>query len=91
MQEVLSKPEDTSKPLREQVFFVLHLVDFHESWEPRFVVEESRMAWREIDGQFIGEGTGTDALPTLEGARTRYEARRLALVNRGFVLSDMDF
>ena len=91
MQEVLSKPEDSSKPLHEQIFFVLHLVDLHESWLPRFTVEESRLAWSEIDGQFMGEGTATDTLPTLEEARTRYEARRHALVNKGFVLSDMDF
>jgi hypothetical protein len=32
----------------------------------------------------------SERLPTLEEAKERYEARRLALFQRGFIHSDMD-
>ena len=91
MQEVLSKPEVSNKPLHEQVFFSLHLVDLHESWKPLFKVVESRFAWSEIDGRFMGDRIATETLAALEQARKRYEDRRLDLVHEGFVLSDLDF
>jgi hypothetical protein len=33
----------------------------------------------------------TEVYPTLEKTKERYEARRLELVKKGFVQSDMDF
>jgi hypothetical protein len=92
MEEVLSKSEDSRKPLHEQVFHSLRLFDSLECWlPPRFLVEESRIAWSEVDRNFMCDEIETERLPTLEKARQRYESRRAALVNKGFVLSDMDF
>jgi hypothetical protein len=91
MQEVLSKPEDSSKPLHEQVFYELRLFDSLESLWPGFMVEESRIAWSEIDRNFMCDEFETERLPTVEEAQKRYETRRDSLVNKGFVLSDMDF
>jgi hypothetical protein len=91
MQEVLSKPEDSGKPLHQQVFCELRLFDSLEFWMPGFMVEESRIAWSEVDGQFMCDEIETERLPTLEKAQKRYETRRAVLAKRGFVLSDMEF
>jgi len=55
------------------------------------MVEESRIAWSEIDRNFMCDEFETERLPTVEEAQKRYETRRDSLVNKGFVLSDMDF
>ena len=90
MQEVFSKPDDSKKPLHEQEFWEVSLFDSPELWRPGFIVEQSRMAWSELDRTFICDEVETERWPTLEKAKERYELRRLALVKKGFSQSDMD-
>jgi len=61
------------------------------SYDPCFVVQQSCGKWSDIDRQFMFEGIDTERWPLLIDAEERYEARRLALVKRGIVHSDMDF
>ncbi len=91
MQEVFSKPDDSKKLLHEQEFWEISLFDSPESWRPGFIVEQSRMAWSELDRTFICDEVETERWPTLEKVKERYESRRLALVKKGFIQSDMDF
>ena len=88
MQEVLSKPGD--RPLREQEYWTLELLDWTESYRPGFIVQQACGRWSEIDGQFMFENIETERQPLLIDAEARYEARRRELVNKGFVHSDMD-
>jgi hypothetical protein len=91
MQEVLSRPGESDKPLSEQEYWILELLDFTDSYQPGFVVQQSCGRWSEIDRQFMFEGIETEQQPLLIDAEERYEVRRLALVQKGFVHSDMDF
>jgi hypothetical protein len=43
------------------------------------------------DRQFMFEDSETESFEMLQQAQERYEIRRLALVRRGYVHSDMDF
>ncbi len=91
MQEVLSRPGESDKPLNEQDYWTLELLDWTESFDPCFVVQQSCGRWSEIDRQFMFKGIEVERWALLIDAEERYESRRLALVKRGFVQSDMDF
>ena len=91
MQEVLSRPGESDKPMNEQEYWTLELLDRTGSWRPGFAVQQARGFWSEIDRQFIFEEIETELCPLQIDAEERYEARRLALVQKGFVHSDMDF
>jgi len=91
MQEVLSRPGESGKPVTEQEYWTLELLDRTESWRPGFAVQQARGFWSEIDRQFMFDEIETELCPLLIDAEARYEARRLALVKKGFVHSDMDF
>ncbi|MGA8089153.1 MAG: hypothetical protein WCA10_17900 [Terracidiphilus sp.] len=90
MQEVLSKPDQPTVPLKEQVFYELQIYD-PNSYTSDFVVMQSRATWSEVDGQFMFDEIENDLFPTLEAAEVRYSERRCELAKRGFVHSDMDF
>ena len=91
MQEVLSRPGESDKPINEQEYWTLELIDWTESGPPGFVVQQSCGRWSEIDRQFMFEEIDTERWPPLIEAEERYEALRLALVKKGFVQSDMEF
>lgn len=90
-QEVFSRPGDAAKPAKEQEFVELRIDDEMDSWKPGFVVTEVRFRWSEIDGDFTGDAELQEQWPSLQTAQNRYEARRRALVDRGFTHSDMEF
>lgn len=90
-QEVFSRPGDAAKPAKEQEFVELRIDDEMDSWKPGFVVTEVRFRWSEIDGDFTGDEELQEQWPSLQTAQNRYEARRRALVDRGFTHSDMEF
>jgi hypothetical protein len=91
MQEVLSRPGESDKPISEQEYWTLEPLDFTENYQPAFVVQQACGRWSEIDRQFMFEQIETERWPLLIDAEERYEIRRLALVKKGFVHSDMDF
>jgi hypothetical protein len=91
LKEVLSKPDESEKPLNEQEYWTLAIVDFTESYRRGFIVEQKRVLWRESVKEFWNDQIETERWPLLIDAEERYEARRLALVKKGFVHSDMDF
>jgi hypothetical protein len=91
MQEVLSRPGESDKPVAQQEYWVLEILDWTRSWQPGFAVQQARGFWSDIDRQFMFDEVETELLPLLIDAEERYEARRLALVKKGFVHSDMDF
>jgi hypothetical protein len=91
MQEVLSRPGESDKPLNEQEYRVLEIFDWTNSWRPGFAVQQARGFWSEIDQKFMFDEIETELYPLLIDAEERYEARRFALVTKGFIHSDMDF
>jgi hypothetical protein len=91
MQEVLSRPGESDKPVNEQEYWTLELLDVTGSWRPGFDVQQSRGFWSETDRQFMFDEIETETWPTIREAKKRYEIRRLVLVEKGFVHSDMDF
>ena len=103
MQEVLSKTTDPNVPLQEQEYFELRLDDLGFPFRPkffeslgaiirhRFPVCEAQAAWSEIDRNIMWDGFEHDEYSTLQEAELRYEERRAAMVEKGFIYSDMDF
>jgi hypothetical protein len=93
MQEALAHPGENQKPLKEQGYWVLELMDFTEGCPPHFVVQQSRIRWSDVDGCMMASGRAGDhvQVATLEGAKKIYEARRARLVRKGFTESDMEF
>lgn len=90
MQEVLSKTIDPKAPLEGQEFYELRIDDSDDVWRPGFVVSEAHAQWSEIDQQIVWNETEYERCPTYENAQKRYEARRRALAEKGFIYSDMD-
>jgi hypothetical protein len=91
IQEVLSRLGESDKPINEQEYRTLELLDWTDSWQPGFVVQQSCGRWSEIDRQFMFEHMEMERCPLLIDAEERYESRRLALVEKGFIHSDMEF
>jgi hypothetical protein len=91
LEEVLARPGEGQKPLREQEYWLLDLLDFSENWRPHFLVQQYRACWSDVDQCMMvgGTGDGTDIARTLEEAKQKYEARRAILVRQGFIESDM--
>ena len=90
-QEILSRPDNSKKPIRDQEFYELRINDWTESWQPGYAVIQWRTKWSEVDQQFMWEDEQAEHWPTLDCAKNRYERRLRELKKRGFVHSDMDF
>ena len=69
MQEVLSRPGESDKPMNEQEYWTLELLDRTESWQPGFAVQQARGFWSEIDKQFMFDEVETETWPTMEKAK----------------------
>jgi hypothetical protein len=103
MQEVFSKTTDPDLPLKEQEHFALRLDDLGTVLRPlfidslgavvrnRFLVREAHAAWSEIDRNIMWDGFEHDECPTLEEAELRYAMRRDAIVDKGFIYSEVEF
>jgi hypothetical protein len=90
VQEVLSKTGDPEIPLREQEFFELSLLDEVNDLGTRYCVRQAHAEWSDIDGQIIWDQEEVDHFWILNEAKQRYEDRRRALGEKGFIYSDMD-
>ena len=75
MQEVLSRPGESDKPLNEQEYWTLELLDWTGSWQPGFALEQARGFWSQIDRQFMFDEIETELCSLLIDAEERYEAR----------------
>ncbi|HUY85702.1 MAG TPA: hypothetical protein VMU77_01205, partial [Acidimicrobiales bacterium] len=90
-QEVLSKTDDPIMPLSEQEFYQLRLDDSDPTLQPGYVVKQWHGQWSEIDQQVMWDSPESEWWSTIEKAKERYDTRRQALAELGFVYSDMDF
>ncbi len=91
MQEVFSRIEQPGVSLQDQEFYELRLYDSDDTWCAAHMIMQSRATWSEVDGQFMWDEIETERFVALEKAQERYAARSIALAERGFVVSDMDF
>ena len=91
MQESLSRNDSQRAPLKEQEFYELRLDEIGVGVGVRFSVGQAHAPWSEVDGQIMWDDFQNDEFDRLEGARERYEFRRAALVQKGFIHSDLDF
>ena len=90
MQEVLSKTVDPGAPLRGQEFYELSLLDEANELGTLYSVRQAHAEWSEIDGQVMWNQEEVEHFWIMSEAKKRYEERRLALSERGFIYSDMD-
>lgn len=90
MQEILSNAVDPNAPVAGQEFYELRIEDSDEVRSPGFVVSQAHAQWSEIARRIIWDDAETEQCVTYEIARARYEARRRALVEKGFVYLNVD-
>jgi hypothetical protein len=90
VQEVLSKTIDPKTPLEEMEYYDLSLLDEPNELGTRHVVKQWHGAWSEIDRQIMWDGEEVEYFWILAHAKERYEERRRALAEKGFIYSDMD-
>jgi hypothetical protein len=90
MQEVLSKTAGSGATLQGQEFYELSLLDEANELGTRYCVRQAHAEWSEIDKQVMWDKEEVEHFWILSEAKRRYEERRLALVERGFIYSDMD-
>lgn len=102
MQEVLSKTTDPNIPLKEQEYYELRLTDFGIPFRPlwvesigivvrhRFLIRQAHAAWSEIDRDIFWDDFQHEECSTVEEAVRRYEDRRAAIMDKGFIYSDME-
>jgi len=87
VQEVFSRCDGRKTPLCEQEFYELLFGDSGDSRQPCFIVKQSHAQWSEVDRQIMWDELESERFPTREEAKKRYEARRSALAEKGFVYS----
>jgi len=90
MEEVLSKTIDPKTPLEEMEFYELSLLDEANDLGTRHRIRQAHGAWSEIDGQIMWDQEEVEYFWILAEAKLRYEERRGALAEKGFIYSDMD-
>jgi hypothetical protein len=94
MQEVFSKSTDPNVPLQEQECFELRIDDLIYGLGAvvchRFLVREAHAVWSEIDRSVMWDGFEHDECSNLHDAELRYAIRRGAVVDKGFIYSDME-
>jgi hypothetical protein len=90
MQEILANTVDASKPLSEQQFYELTLLDPEPDVSNIFRVRQAHVRWDEQVAGMIWDKVDWEEFPTLEQAREGFERRRRALVDTGFSYSDLD-
>ena len=91
MQEILSKTNVPKSPLRDQEFYELRLYDSESGGEPVYCVRQARARWNDEAREVVWDDEQVEAFATHQEAKERYEARRLVVVDKGFIYSDMDF
>jgi hypothetical protein len=91
MQEILSRTSDSKAPLEEQEFFELSLLDVNNDLGTRYCVRQAHAQWSEIDRAIMWDHEEVDNFWLLSEAKRRYAELRLALGEKGFIYSDMDW
>jgi hypothetical protein len=91
MQEVLSRTNDPKAPLQGQEFYELRLLEEPNELGTRHCVRQIRAQWSEPDGEIMWDKEEVDYFWILDEAERRYVERKLALAERGFIYSDMDW
>ena len=91
MQEVLSKTIGPKVPLRDLEFFELSLLDSANDLGTRYSVRQAHAQWHDEDGQVMWDQEEVDHFWILNEAKRRYAERRIALGEKGFIYSDMDW
>ena len=87
MQELLWNSDDPKIPLGKLEFYQLRIDDLTDS---TYRVVQLYGAWHDLTGRIVWDKVETDSFERLHHARERYAERRLALVERGFIYSDLD-
>ena len=90
MEEILSKTIAPKTPLKEMDFYELSLLDEANDLETRHRIRQAHGAWSEIDGQIMWSEEEVEYFWILAQAKERYDERRRALAEKGFIHSDMD-
>jgi hypothetical protein len=90
MEEILSKTIDPKTPLEELEYNELSLLDEANDLGTRHRIRQAHGAWSEIDGQVMWDQEEVEYFWILDQAKERYEQRRRALAEKGFIYSDMD-
>ncbi|MGB2676531.1 MAG: hypothetical protein WAN12_05555 [Candidatus Acidiferrum sp.] len=90
MQELLSKNPDPNTPLPDQEYYELSLLDEANGVRTRYCVRQVRAVRVEADGQFIWNHEEVEYFWILAEAKRRYEERKRALAEKGFIYSDID-
>ena len=100
--ELFSRSTDPYLPLNEQEYFELQSDDLGIQFQTRFsdssggsvrhrfLVLEAHAIWSELDGQIMWDGFDYDECSTIEEAQRRYEERRIAIFDKGFIYSDKE-
>jgi hypothetical protein len=90
MEEVLSKTIDPKTLLEEMEFYELSLLDEANELGTRHCIRQAHVAWNEIEGDLMSDHEEVEYFWILTAAKQRYEERRRALADKGFIYSDMD-
>jgi hypothetical protein len=90
MQEVLRKTDDRSAPLKEQEYYELRLKNSDNIQRPGYTVMQFHAKWSEIDRQIMWDDFQVDQCLTIGYARVKYDLRRQALAQKGFIYSDIE-
>jgi hypothetical protein len=90
MQEILSKTVDPHAPLQGQEFYELRLLEEANPLGTRHCVQQTHAQWSHKNQDVIWESEEVDCFWILDEAKKRYVERRLALVEKGFIYSDME-
>ena len=90
MQELLSKTADAKSPLRDQEFFELNFSDIPNPSGTLYIVRQAHAQWSDVDGEIMWDLEEVEHFSVLSAAKQRYDERRRALAERGFIYSDLD-
>jgi hypothetical protein len=90
IEEILSKTVDPKTPVEELEYYDLSLLDEANDLGTRHRIRQAHGEWSEIDGQIMWGEEEVEYFWILEVAKQRYEERRRALAEKGFIYSDMD-
>lgn len=86
---MLTKNIDTKIPLKKQQFYQLSLQDEANDLGISHCVRRAHAEWSEIDGQVMWDQREVEYFWIQAQAKERYEDRKRALAERGFIYSDM--
>jgi hypothetical protein len=89
MKELLTKNTDSNALLEEQEFYELRLFDALDQVQPCFLVRQAHAQWSTVEQQFVWDDYDWELCSTFESAQKCYGARREALVEVGFISSDL--